>query len=249
MRAVGLDIHRDFCEVAIMESKELRSVGRVKTTPEDLELFAASLGPDDWVAFEVSGNAAEIARILEGHVARVVVVSPSDTGIRQARAKTREGLWIGGSPDRTVVGRQLQIAASREDQQLGPLLARWREGRQRGPVISRRHAAERKTVRPAARLRDSHIARLLPRGTPYVDGSDGHQPRTSHRPEALIRSLEGPKSRGPCLVIRAPRLARHPQRKDPQWPSASDSSSQGEPRSNTSRSTITLTSRAGHPTG
>jgi len=36
----------------------------------------------------VSGNAAEIARIIEPHVARVVVVSPSDTGIRQARAKT-----------------------------------------------------------------------------------------------------------------------------------------------------------------
>jgi len=37
---------------------------------------------------EVSGNAAEIARIIEAHVAGVVVVSPSDTGIRQARAKT-----------------------------------------------------------------------------------------------------------------------------------------------------------------
>jgi transposase len=88
VRAVGLDIHREFCEVAIMEAGELRSVGRVKTTLEDLELFAGSLGSDDWVALEVSGNAAEIARILEGHVARVVVVSPSDTGIRQARAKT-----------------------------------------------------------------------------------------------------------------------------------------------------------------
>jgi transposase len=88
VRAVGLDIDREFCEVAIMEAGELRSVGRVKTTPEDLELFAGSLAPDDWVALEVSGNAAEIARILEGHVARVVVVSPSDTGIRQARAKT-----------------------------------------------------------------------------------------------------------------------------------------------------------------
>jgi len=88
VRAVGLDIHREFCEVAIMEDGELRSVGRVKTTPEDLELLGGSLGPDDWVALEVSGNAAEIARILEAHVARVVVVSPSDTGIRQARAKT-----------------------------------------------------------------------------------------------------------------------------------------------------------------
>jgi transposase len=83
-----LDIHRDFCEVAILEAGELRSAGRIETSPEALEVFAASLAADDWVAFEVSGNAAEIARILEPHVALVVVVSPSDTGIRQARAKT-----------------------------------------------------------------------------------------------------------------------------------------------------------------
>lgn len=88
VRAVGLDIHRDFCEVAIMEAGELRSAGRVDTSPAALGLFAGSLAADDWVAFEVSGNAAEIARILEPHVAKVVVVSPSDTGIRQARAKT-----------------------------------------------------------------------------------------------------------------------------------------------------------------
>jgi transposase len=37
---------------------------------------------------EVTGGAWEIARILEPHVRRVVVVSPDDTGIRQARAKT-----------------------------------------------------------------------------------------------------------------------------------------------------------------
>jgi hypothetical protein len=37
---------------------------------------------------EVTGNAWEIARIIEPHVSRVIVVSPSDTGIRQARAKT-----------------------------------------------------------------------------------------------------------------------------------------------------------------
>ena len=43
---------------------------------------------------------------------------------------------------------------------------------------------------------------LLRSGTPCADGSDGHQPRTSQRPEALIRPLEGPGSRGPCLVMR-----------------------------------------------
>ncbi|MGC2375034.1 MAG: IS110 family transposase [Solirubrobacteraceae bacterium] len=81
-------MHLDFCEVAICEAGELRSTGRIETTPERLELFAGSLGPGDRVALEVTGNAWEIARILEPHVAKVIVVSPADTGIRQARAKT-----------------------------------------------------------------------------------------------------------------------------------------------------------------
>jgi transposase len=87
-RAIGLDVHRDFCEVAIAADGAVRSAGRVETTPEWLELFAQSLGADDRVALEVSGNAWEIARILGPHVKRVIVVSPDDTGIRQARAKT-----------------------------------------------------------------------------------------------------------------------------------------------------------------
>jgi transposase len=87
-RAIGLDVHLEFCEVAIAEDGAVRSAGRIETTPEQLELFAQSLGADDRVALEVCGSAWEIARILEPHVARVIVVSPNDTGIRQARAKT-----------------------------------------------------------------------------------------------------------------------------------------------------------------
>jgi hypothetical protein len=87
-RSVALDVHLDFCEVALVEDGELRSAGRIATTPERLELFAASLGPDDRGALEATGNAWEIARIIEPHVAEVLVVSPSDSGIRQARAKT-----------------------------------------------------------------------------------------------------------------------------------------------------------------
>ena len=88
MRSIGLDIHRDFCEVAIAERGEIRSAGRIEMTPAALELFAGSLGHDDRVALEVSGNAWEVVRIMKPHVARVVVVSPADTGIRSARAKT-----------------------------------------------------------------------------------------------------------------------------------------------------------------
>ena len=88
MRAVALDVHRDFCEVALVAEGRLRSAGRIESRPEALELFARSLDERDWVALEVTGNAWAIARILEAHVARVIVVSPNDTGIRQARAKT-----------------------------------------------------------------------------------------------------------------------------------------------------------------
>src|SRR5919108_6528453 len=87
-RAIALDVHRDFCVVAICEDGEVRSAGRVASTPEGLELLAQSLGPSDRVALEVTGSCWEVARILEPHVERVVVVSPDDTAITQARAKT-----------------------------------------------------------------------------------------------------------------------------------------------------------------
>jgi transposase len=87
-RAIGLDVHRDFCVVAICEDGEVRTAGRVPSTPEGLGLLADSLVASDRVALEVTGSCWEVARILEPHVQRVVVVSPDDTGITQARAKT-----------------------------------------------------------------------------------------------------------------------------------------------------------------
>ena len=132
MRDIGLDVHRDFCEVAIAEQGELRSAGRIETTPERLELFAQSLDRRDRVALEVTGNAWEIARIIEPHVARVLVVSPADTGIRQARAKTDrldaralarllaagslDGLWLPDEWTRTLrrrLGRRAQLVRAR----------------------------------------------------------------------------------------------------------------------------------------
>ena len=106
MRAVALDVHRDFCEVAIVAEGRLRSAGRIETKPETLELFARSLDARDRVALEVTGNAWAIARILEPHVARVIVVSPSDTGIRQAQGEDR-------SPGRAGAGQAAVGGAAR----------------------------------------------------------------------------------------------------------------------------------------
>jgi transposase len=87
-RAIGLDVHRTFCEVAICEDGVVRSAGRVASTPEGIGVLAESLVPCDRVALEVTGSCWEVARLLEPHVERVVVVSPEDTGIASARAKT-----------------------------------------------------------------------------------------------------------------------------------------------------------------
>ena len=87
-RAIGLDVHRDFCVIAICEDGVVRSAGRVKSTPEALRVLAESLLATDRVALEVTGGAWEVARVLEPFVDRVIVVSPDDTGISNARAKT-----------------------------------------------------------------------------------------------------------------------------------------------------------------
>jgi transposase len=89
-RSIGLDVHRDFCQVAIAEAgRRAGSVGRVRTTPEQLGLFAQSLAPDDRVVMEATGKALAIARILEGHVAEVVLAHAKQVrAISHAKVKT-----------------------------------------------------------------------------------------------------------------------------------------------------------------
>jgi hypothetical protein len=49
-----MDVHRDFCEVAVAENGRVRSAGRIQTRVPALELFAQSLAPDDVVAMEAT---------------------------------------------------------------------------------------------------------------------------------------------------------------------------------------------------
>jgi transposase len=89
MRFIGLDVHRDFCAIAISENGRVRFAGKIQTTPEQLEMLAQSLGADDEVALEATSTALPIARILEPHVARVVVATKRDLeAIAQSKAKT-----------------------------------------------------------------------------------------------------------------------------------------------------------------
>ncbi|MGZ8634053.1 MAG: IS110 family RNA-guided transposase [Solirubrobacteraceae bacterium] len=89
MRCIGLDVHQRFCVVAICEGGRARLAGRVETTGEQLELFAQSLVATDRVVLEATGAAFAIARILQPHVAEVVVANASEVrAISHARVKS-----------------------------------------------------------------------------------------------------------------------------------------------------------------
>jgi transposase len=61
----------------------------IRTSREQLELFANSLSPDDQVALEASSPALAVARILEPHVAGVVVANPRKLRvIAESKVKT-----------------------------------------------------------------------------------------------------------------------------------------------------------------
>jgi transposase len=88
-RSIGLDVHRDFCEVAICDGDEVRRAPRVAARPEALMQFAAQLGPQDRVALEATGNALAIARIVRPHVKEVVIVNTRRLkAISEAKHKT-----------------------------------------------------------------------------------------------------------------------------------------------------------------
>lgn len=89
-RSFGLDVHLDFCEVAVWQDGQICQLGRIASTPEAIREFAAGLGASDQIALEASCGAMRIARLLrEGPVGRVVVCNAAETrAIYHARAKS-----------------------------------------------------------------------------------------------------------------------------------------------------------------
>jgi transposase len=89
VRGFGLDVHRDFCEVAIAENGEVRSAGRIATRLPALELFAGSLIEGDVVALEATSGTDRIVSVLQEHGIEVVVANTRKLrAITDAKAKT-----------------------------------------------------------------------------------------------------------------------------------------------------------------
>jgi transposase len=84
-----MDVHREFAQLAVVESGLVRGEGRIGVTPEALLAWAAGLRGDDQVALEATVNSDAIANLLAPLVARVVVSNPSKTrAIAEAKVKT-----------------------------------------------------------------------------------------------------------------------------------------------------------------
>ena len=90
VRYIGMDVHREFAQLAVLEDGLVRDEGRIGVTPE----ASAAGGPsglrrDDQVALEATGNSDAIANLLTPLVGRVVVSNPSKTrAIAEAKVKT-----------------------------------------------------------------------------------------------------------------------------------------------------------------
>jgi transposase len=88
-RCIGLDVHRDFAQVAIWQAGQVVQAGRFDATPEGVREFAAGLGPDDEMALEATGNTWAMVTVLASHAGRVVVANPAKTrAIAEAKVKT-----------------------------------------------------------------------------------------------------------------------------------------------------------------
>jgi len=88
-RCIGLDVHREFAQVAVWQNGTVTQAGTFATTPEGVREFAAGLGRADEVALEATGNTWAIATLLASRAGRVVVSNPAKTrAIAEAKVKT-----------------------------------------------------------------------------------------------------------------------------------------------------------------
>lgn len=89
MRVVGMDIHRSFAQVAILDQGEVTTEKRVELVHDKILAFGRTLRPDDEIVIEATGNTAAVERLLRPFVGRVLIAnSRMVRAIAYARVKT-----------------------------------------------------------------------------------------------------------------------------------------------------------------
>ncbi len=89
MRAVGLDIHRNFAEAAEIRDGVARQLGRFDLVRDKVIAFAKHLGREAEVVIEATGNTLAVAKLMAPYVRRVVIANPLQVrAIAHAKVKT-----------------------------------------------------------------------------------------------------------------------------------------------------------------
>lgn len=76
MRVIGMDVHRSFAQIAILENGKVIAERRLDLVHEKVLAFGHTLEPDDEVVLEATGNTAAIERLLRPFVSRVIIANP-----------------------------------------------------------------------------------------------------------------------------------------------------------------------------
>jgi hypothetical protein len=123
-RCIGLDVHRDFAQVAIWQAGQVMQAGTFATTPEGVREFAASLGPADEVALEATGNtwaitalepaalAATARALADAEAARAERLKVFQLAVERARyqAGRARRQYDACEPENRLVARTLEAA-------------------------------------------------------------------------------------------------------------------------------------------
>lgn len=89
MRIIGMDIHRSFAQVAVLEDGQITHERRIDLVHGPLVNFAKTLDLEDEVVIEATGNSAAVERLMRPYVKRIVVAnSRLVRAIAYARVKT-----------------------------------------------------------------------------------------------------------------------------------------------------------------
>jgi hypothetical protein len=89
VRVIGMDIHRSFAQVAILQDGQIAHEMRADLVRVSLVNFAKPLCLEEEIVMEATGNSAAVERLIRPHVKRVAVANSCMVrAIAYARVKT-----------------------------------------------------------------------------------------------------------------------------------------------------------------
>lgn len=89
MRSIGMDVHRSFAQIAVVEDGTVVENFRIDMEHDAVLAFGRRLCRTDEVVLEATGNTAAIVRLLSPFVGHVIIANPMQVkAIAHARVKT-----------------------------------------------------------------------------------------------------------------------------------------------------------------